>query len=350
MRLLNWFQSAALAAVLVSTASAQSTAPATKSALTTGATQTYASANANAANSAPASLSAIPATATTYAGYQGEVAELRAKPLSSREEIDVRLESMGGQNPRNLTAGWMSYSALITAQNKEFAAGVRDIEAYYGREVLMNALSKGSYVMQIKGADRALQGAYAAAEADAQHMQATANFMEAQQADLQNQKWIKERIYDGQQRATRLKSLASAATAPVSDHANELFTTANIETLLSDSGSAAIWDRASRIASNAPRSALTSFTGRQYSVDRAYTGTARNMAALAAYEIMDAADTSVAGVSSAMNDTTANRCFSDASFELRGCVAAMSEHYGLQACLRKHAIEQMGSCVDGIAQ
>ena len=51
-----------------------------------------------------------------------------------------------------------------------------------------------------------------------------------------------------------------------------------------------------------------------------------------------------------MNDRKAEDCFDFAQLQLRGCVAGQSDHYGLQACLRQHAISDVGACVGEVAR
>ena len=74
------------------------------------------------------------------------------------------------------------------------------------------------------------------------------------------------------------------------------------------------------------------------------------MAALAAFEIIGEASSSQAGVRKAMSDRKAEDCFDFAQMQLRGCVAGQSDHYGLQACMRQHAISDIGECVGEVAR
>ena len=338
MRLLKLIAPAALAVGLASTSFAQTATPEAQSA---------------AATASPAKRSVIPSAAATYATFQGDIGEIGAKPLSSQAEIEQKLDALGGPNPGKLTNGWMSYSALVAAQNREFAASVRDIDSYYGRERLLAALEKNpAYVTQLDGGDKALQSALAAAKADSRRMASAAAFMESQESSLQNKSWVKERIRDGKDRADKLLSM-SYSGRPVSASARELFAGDGVGAMLENAGSpgaTSVWDRASILVSNAPGSALTSFTGPKYQVNPSRTETANHMASLAAYEIVGQADASQKGVQNAMNDRKAEDCFDFAQLQLRGCVAGQSDHYGLQACLRQHAISDVGACVGEVAR
>ena len=158
---------------------------------------------------ANAQTSAIPDNAATYATYQGDVSEVGSRPLNSKSDIEQKLEALGGHNSGKLASGWLSYSALVAAQNRDFANSVRDIDAYYGRERLLAALEKNpGYFTRpdFAGSQQALNAALTAAKADESRMRRAAAFMEAQEASLQNQSWIKERIRDGKARADRLLS------------------------------------------------------------------------------------------------------------------------------------------------
>ncbi len=345
MRLTRWLQSATIASLCIGTAHAQSVT--TSSAAQPDNTQTtYASAQQ--ISTAPSST--ITNAAATYATFQGDIADVRSRPLSSTSDIDQKLEALGGQNTGQLTSGWMSYSALIAAQNREFANSVRDVEAYYGREVLLNALRKApSYATSLKGGDRALQSSLAAAESDSMYMLSTASYMESQEASLQNQSWVKERIRDGAQRASRLKSLTYSGR-PVSSSARDMFSSSNIGSLLAQSGQSNAWERATRIATNAPMSALSSMTQRHYNVNPVRSETANHMASLAAYEILGGTNLAEPGVVRAMNDRRSKDCFEFAQQQFNQCVGTQSDHYGLQACMRKHAISDMGQCVGDVAQ
>ncbi len=374
MRPTRWLQSVAIATLVFGTAEAQTTSDET----TKTVQRTYASSSATttqaprivkiaqaapqvqvvsapqsttyarSTSSAPSNV--ITSAATTYATYQGDVAKVKQRALSSQSDIEQNLDALGGHNAGKLTSGWMSYSALVAAQNREFANSVREIESYYGRERFMNGLRKSpAYATSLKGGDKALQSALAAAVSDANHINSAASFLESQEATLQNQSWVKERIRDGAERASRLKSMTYSGR-PASSSARDMLSSSNLGTLLSQAGQSNAWDRATRIATNAPISAISSLTQRRYSVNPARSETANHMASLAAFEIIGAANTSDAGVAKAMNDRKAKDCFEFAQLQLNGCVRSQSDHYGLQACMRKHAVSDIGKCVGDVAR
>ena len=342
MRLLSIVQSVAIAAFLGGAAAAQedTSAPvaAQPAAINTNNVQ---------------KPSVIPNAAATYAQFHDDLSEVGSRPLTSQQQIEQQLDAIGGQNANKLTSGWMSYSALVAAQNSEFAHSVRDIDGFYGRDRLLAALEKNpAYIVSLDGGNRALQSALAAAEADAQRVGGVAAFLQSQERTLQSQTWIKQRIRDGAQRAERLTSLTRVGQ-PVSEEARAMFQGSDLSAILENAGNAgssSVWDRAQRIATSAPRSAISSFSTRTYDVNPARRQTANHMASLAAYEILGEATTSHQGVRKAMNDRKALDCFNFAQLQLFGCVASQSDHYGLQACLRQHAISDVGECVGDVAK
>ncbi len=75
-------------------------------------------------------------------------------------ELDKALNTFGAPNPGQLSSGWISYSAILAAQNKEFVDAVRDIDSYYGRERVMTGMRNDvGYARTLKGGEAALQAA-----------------------------------------------------------------------------------------------------------------------------------------------------------------------------------------------
>ena len=347
MRILNWIVPAVIAAGMASTSFAQDNTIQTEEIQPEVVQPTSAPASTTAVSSV------IPSAAATYATLQGDIGEIGSKPLASQADIEQKLETLGGHNPAKLTSGWLSYSALVAAQNREFAMSMRDLDGYYGRKQVMAVIAKNpAFVTTLDGGDNALKSALAAAKADSRRMESVAAFLESQESTLQNQGWVKERIRDGKARADKLLSM-SYSGRPVSESARQLFAADNVGDLLQNAGNpgaTSVWDRASLLVSKAPGSALSSFTGPDVEVNPTRSATANNMAALAAYEILGAADPTDAGVKKALNDRKAEDCFDFAQLQLRGCVAGQSDHYGLQACLREHAISDVGECVGEVVK
>ena len=104
----------------------------------------------------------LPTTAAAYAEYQGEVSKIMTKELGSAAELDKALDTFGAPNPGQLSSGWISYSAILAAQNTEFVDAVRDIDSYYGRERVMTGMRNDiGYARTLKGGEAALQAALA---------------------------------------------------------------------------------------------------------------------------------------------------------------------------------------------
>ncbi|OYW84249.1 MAG: hypothetical protein B7Z22_11010 [Hyphomonas sp. 32-62-5] len=95
--------------------------------------------------------------AAVYMTYQSDADEVGEKPFKSSGDIDAALATLGSYNADQLTRGWISYSALVASQDPDFRANVRDIEAFYGRDRVVNSFaSGGGYARSLKGGDDAV--------------------------------------------------------------------------------------------------------------------------------------------------------------------------------------------------
>jgi hypothetical protein len=104
--------------------------------------------------------SMLPAAAAAYAEYQGNVSEVGANAFKTADEIDKAVNTFGSTNLNQLSSGWISYAAIIAAQNPEFAAAVRAADSDYGRERMMLGFRNDlSYARILKGGEQALQTA-----------------------------------------------------------------------------------------------------------------------------------------------------------------------------------------------
>ena len=54
------------------------------------------------------SPSIVRGAAAAYADYQGQVSDIRAKPLAGADQLDKALDTFGAQNPDQLSSGWVS--------------------------------------------------------------------------------------------------------------------------------------------------------------------------------------------------------------------------------------------------
>ena len=127
MRLLSIVQSVAIATLLGGAAVAQEDTSAAVAAQPAAINT----------NNVPEKPSVIPNSAATYAQFHDEfVRRWQSSADVHTDQIEEKLNTIGGQNASKLTSGWMSYSALVAAQDSEFAHSVRDIDGYYGRDRL----------------------------------------------------------------------------------------------------------------------------------------------------------------------------------------------------------------------
>ncbi len=110
--------------------------------------------------SAQAGTRMLPSTAASYADYQGNVTQVMSKELGSAAELNKHIQSFGSVNINQLSSGWISYGAILAAQNPDFAKDVRESDAAYGRERAMAYFSGSpTWARSFKGADAALQAA-----------------------------------------------------------------------------------------------------------------------------------------------------------------------------------------------
>src|SRR6185503_1663331 len=184
----------------------------------------------------------LPSAAAAYGEYQSEVSTIRSAPLGGAAELDKALNTFGAQNPDQLSSGWIAYSAMIAAQDKDFAAAVRDIDSYYGRDRVMTGMRNDvGYARTLKGGERALQSALQANSRDAGRISSAAAFVKDQAYKLQDVAWGKTRLANASGVANGLK--ASAKTVrPVNEAAQKLFAGPDLGIVLSNAhGEKSVW-------------------------------------------------------------------------------------------------------------
>ena len=143
--------------------------------------------------------------AALYATYQGDVTDVKTNGFSSARDIETSLNSLGGHNPEQLTQGWMAYSAMVAAQNPEFRAAVRDIEGYYGRDMLMTGMQNDiRYARTLSGGNAAVNQALTAVNADSRRLLGAAAFVKEQAYSLQAAGWAKGKVGNSGAKASNL--------------------------------------------------------------------------------------------------------------------------------------------------
>ena len=156
----------------------------------------------------------LPSSAAAYGEYQGEVSTIMSKELGSAADLDKALNTFGAPNPNQLSSGWISYSAILAAQNKEFIDAVRDIDGYYGRERVMTGMRNDiGYARTLKGGEAALQSALAVNSKDSGRISSAGAFVKEQSYKLQNVTWGKSKVKDANGSVKTLSVAAKIAAA-----------------------------------------------------------------------------------------------------------------------------------------
>jgi hypothetical protein len=198
----------------------------------------------------------LPSAAAAYGEYQSEVSTIQSAPMKSANELDKALETFGAQNPDQLSSGWIAYSAMVAAQEKDFAEAVRDIDSYYGRERVMTGMRNDvGYARTLKGGEKALQTALAVNARDAGRISSAAAFVKQQSYKLQDVAWGKARLKDAKGTASSLKVNAKTVR-PIADAAQKMFAGPDLNVVLAgvsaSPNNTSIWDKISVV----PRSAV----------------------------------------------------------------------------------------------
>ncbi|MEE2920832.1 MAG: hypothetical protein VYC38_03640 [Pseudomonadota bacterium] len=310
-------------------------------------------ASPSAAASAPDPISK---SAAVYGTYQSDVTDVKDRPFASAKDIDSALNALGGHNPDHLSKGWIAYSALIASQDPEYRAAVRDIESFYGSDVLLTGLKNDvRYARTLSGGDNAVSMSLAATEADSRRITSTAAFVKEQAYSLQGAGWAKAKIGNSGALANRLNSIQTVGT-PARQPLINAFNAANIDSVLANAGRAgapSLWDNVSG-AADAVRfpAAVTSGLGltQKKRVKYGKEPVADQIATLAAYRILGETAASSSQVNSAMAERETRGCLNMANLNLQQCVAAANQQYEVPFCIGEHALADVGQCIGGVYQ
>jgi hypothetical protein len=301
----------------------------------------------------------LPSAAAAYGEYQSEVSSIQTAPLKNAAELDTALDKFGAQNADQLSSGWVSYSAMVAAQDKEFAVAVRDIDSYYGRDRVMTGMRNDiGYARTLKGGETALQNALAVNSKDTSRISTAAAFVKKQAYDLQNVTWGKSRLPDAKGAATKLKVNAKTVK-PIADSAQKLFAGPDLNLVLASaqgqSQNASVWDKISVFTASAPASALStlvpgSASSSSLKVDPKRESTANRIVTLAAFHVLEADATNKNDVQAAMKDKPTFECIDWSQLQLQACVSAAYTRSDLSFCLAEHAIGDAGQCFSGVSK
>ncbi|MBI1339500.1 hypothetical protein GC169_04710 [bacterium] len=314
-------------------------------------------------DASPASISAkpqaapvlLPTAAAAYADYQSEVGAIASKPLASSDELDSALDTFGAQNADQLSSGWISYAALVAAQNKEFAAAVRDIDSFYGRDRVVSGMRNDvGYARTLKGGEDAVQAALNVNSRDAVRISSAAAFVKEQAYSLQKVAWGKAKVKDAGAAASNLK-LSSRTARPVAEAAKKLFLGGGDNVVLASAAQGSVWDRVANLTASASGSAISAIAPgvgetRELKVDPRREGTVNRMATLAAFHVLGAETSHEQDVKAAMRDKPTTDCIDWSQLQLQACVSASYTRSDLSFCLAEHAIGDAGACFADIAR
>ncbi len=291
--------------------------------------------------------------AALYATYHGEVTDVKTKGFRSASDIDKSLTNLGGHNPDQLAQGWMAYSALIAAQDPEFRAAVRDIEGFYGRDVLITGLKNDArYARTLNGGNSAVTASLSAVSADSRRLIGAAAYVKEQAYSLQGAGWAKGKVGNSGAKADRL--LASTRTGiPARGEMVRAMSSPEINGVLvraGQAGSPSVWENVSSAASAIRIPAVASNFGQSKRIARGQEPVADRITTLAAFRILGSDQSSAPSMRAAMKDRETTACLNMANLNLQQCVAAAHKHYEVPFCIGEHALSDVGKCIGKVAQ
>lgn len=304
-----------------------------------------------AASLALASTAAAQATdkvadsAAVYMTYQTDADDVAAKPFKSTTDIDNALKALGGYNADQLTTGWIAYSAMIAAQDPEFRATVRDLEAFYGRDAMVNGFAKGGrYARSLGGGDNAVGAAIDATDKDVTRLYSAGAIVKEQGYSLQGYGWAKSRIRNGNSRAANVKVLQGQNKLADSGLVAALTGTASPGVSLQPASG--VTEGVTTVASAVRLPQISALQRRKAKFGR--EGVADQIATLAALRIMGTTNIDQTKLSAAMLDPSVQSCMKMQNLQLQGCVAGVGQEFELPHCISQHALTEIGDCLGDV--
>lgn len=309
----------------------------------------------------------LPSTAASYAEYQGHVTQIMSKELGSAAELNKQVQTFGSTNVNQLSSGWISYGAILAAQNPEFAASVRQLDAQYGREHMMLTFSNDiSYARSISGGEAALQAALAVNAHETARISRAGAFVREQSYTKQNVAWGKAKAADPAKTAATIIQAASQAK-PASDAFQQAFSAPDLNVVLaslatSPTTSQSIWDKVSTLAVSAPGDAFLSVSPvvaapATLQVQPGQEGTAHRMLNLGARHVLMSEKAYADTTQATLTDPVSRDCLASAQEQFFACVSSATHNYTLIGCLATKALQMpkdrtnsIGSCMSKIAQ
>lgn len=290
-------------------------------------------------------------SAATYATYQLDVTDAQTKPYTSADDIERSLNNLGTQNPDALVRGWLSYSALIASQSPEFTDMLRKVEAYHGRDVLLDGLRNDMrYARSLSGADRALSRALTAVSADTRRINVAADVVMEQAYSLQATGWAKGKLSGKQSKITALRSGALAGR-PVDGAMITALSSPDIDTTLGQLSTGSLWDGVTRQSRTlrAPSLGIGSIPLRRVTFGK--EPVADRILTLAAYRAVGASDASQASnMSLAMSEPRTKDCIERSQLNLLQCVEGAYNHFEVPYCIGRHTLKDVAACIGDVAK
>ena len=290
-------------------------------------------------------------SAAIYGAFQSDVTTYRSR-MASAAELEETIAALGGQNPDQLAAGWLAYSALIASTSPEFAASVREVDANYGREMTLKGLRYDrEYWRTVKNGSRAINLAVAAADADARRLRSVGSQIKDQAYSLQAMGWAKRKV-GGADAVLGGLELARTSQKPHSQTYLNLFTGPQAGQALrmaGRSGAPSLWDGLQASAGNIrlPSLSLPAFSSapRTRRITTEGATTANHIATLAAYRVLGISGTETSDVQNALAEPEIAGCVTMAQLQLQGCVAANHFHYERPFCTGEY-LNDLSECID----
>lgn len=299
----------------------------------------------------------IARAAAAYGTYQKDVGEIHARGLNSVSDVDNALNKLGGQNPSQLSRGWLAYSAMVASQSPELRASVREVVAAYGRDGISSGMiSDTGYVRRVlTGGNEAVSLGLAATKADSRRLNRSASYFREQAYSLQGQGWAKTKLRSAQMN-TRVDQMIAASRTERSSRGNIVtaFASPNIDGALQqagNSGAPSLWDGVVDAASGIKFPGFRSSSSvRRQTVRRGQEHAADQVATLAAFRIMGIDSANAPQVRQALGEGPMRSCISTAQLNTNQCVAANSFPFETVDCIGKHAIGEVGECFGEVSQ
>lgn len=297
----------------------------------------------------------IARAAAFYGTYNKDVGELHSRGLNSAADVDNALTTLAGQNPAQLSRGWLAYAALVASQSPELRTSVREVVAAYGRDgISKGMIADTGYVRRVlSGGNSAVSLAFAATTADSKRLDRSASYFREQAYTLQGQGWAKTKLRRNSMNS-KVDNLIAASRVERAPRGNLVtaFESPTIDGVLQQAGNTgapSLWDGVVDAASGIrfPSLRNPSLSARRQTIRRGHEQTADKIATLAAYRIMGVDAKNSGQVRQAMGEGPLRSCVSKAQLNINQCVAANSFPFETVDCIGKHAIGEVSECFGG---